>query len=400
MSWRSIPPELGVPTVLAALIDVIGLTVPLDQGGAALSLTTGLTRYLLIAYGLLVLRRRGASRASPLLALGAALQGIAAACALATALISVVLGRGAWVSVFGPLGYVSSGATLGFAVAMIAAARAWRSPLAPIAVLTSLAWHMPRVLAEPVYSRLHGERYFQLFFGLAMLAAQVALLGLFARLEKPEAPADPVGAERGARRAALALALRALLGAASGVVICVLIAGGPAVWVLALGGLLGIAALGVVVSQISGLLAMASARLASLSSPGLYVAGFAALWEVLFNTSVLALQRDRGTTLGAMLVVVVSTVGMVVAGWAVRGVAGLRRDRQLRSAIATRVAWIIALQAVNGLSVGLIYSSPPGHAVALVLLGLAMQTSAIFLLGGLFARVADRIPVNAAADVF
>src|SRR5437868_13730933 len=93
MSWRSIPPELGVPTMMAALVNLVGLAVPFDGGGSALALSTGLTRAILIAYGLLVLRQRAAGRASPLLAVGAALQGVEGAVGLATSVTSFVFGR-------------------------------------------------------------------------------------------------------------------------------------------------------------------------------------------------------------------------------------------------------------------------------------------------------------------
>lgn len=397
MSWRSIPPELGVPTVLAALVDLVGMAVSADQG-LAFSLTTGLTRTLLIAYGLLVLRRRAAGRASPLLALGAALKGIAASVALVTALCFLGAERGEWVAISGTLSYAQSAATVGFAIAMIGAARAWRSPLAPIAIVTSLAWHMPRALGALVDAQLHGRAPFGLLAALAMLAAQVALLGLYARVADPAAPADPIGAERGARRVALVLAVRALLVAASGVVLCVQVAAGWSAWMLVLGVVIGLAALGCVVGEISGLLAMATARLASLSSVGLYIAGFAALWHVLLETSAAAFQGSV-TELQAELGLVVGTAGMAVACWAVRGVAGLRRDRALRSAIANRVAWIIAIQVVNALATGLAYGYR-AQAAGLFLLSLALQISAMFLLSGLLARVADRIQVNAAADVF
>lgn len=399
MSWRAIPPELAVPTVMAALVDVLGLAMPQDQGGPALSLSTGLTRWLLIAYGLLVLRRRRAGRASPMLVAGAALQGVAAAVGLATALSPIVLERRELVSVSGTLSYASSAATVGFAVVMIAATRSWRSPLAPIAILTSLAWHLPRALGELVYSQLSGRWQFQLFFVLAMLAAQVALLGLFARLDDTEASGDPAGAERGARRVALALRLHAALVPGS-IVLGVLIVTWPGVWVGVFGAVLGLAALGIVVGQISGLLAMAGARLASLSSRGLYVAGFCALWEVLLSTSLAIVQRGRGSLGLAVLLTVVGTVGMVFAAAALRGVVGRRHDRELRNAFANRIAWIVALQIMSAVAIGLSQGQRPVSAGVLGVFSLAMQVSAILLLAGLFARIADRIQVTAAADVF
>lgn len=400
MSWRAIPPELGVPTVMAALIDAVGLVMPGAQGPPVLALATGVTRDLLLAYGLLELRRRQSERGSPLLAVGAALQCLVALVSIATTAITVAAARGEQTALWTALSYASSGAGIAFTIAMIAATRAWRSPIGPIALLTSLAWRMPLSLGALVYAQLSGRLQIQLFFLLAMLAAQVALLGLFARLEDAPAPADPARAERGARRVARSLRLRAGLTIAVSVAIGVMVVHGRSVWLLLSVASLGIAALVVIVGQISGLLAMATARLATLSSPALQAAGFAALWEALLNTAVVGLNRGRAATLLAVMQAVVGSVGMGFAAAAIRGVAGLRGDRQLRAAIATRIAWILALQIMDVASVGLIHPRQAASGVLLVAFRQALQLAAILLLAGLYARAAERIPIRAAADVF
>lgn len=400
MSWRTIPPELGVPTVMAALIDVVGLVMPAGQGPPVLALATGVTRDLLLAYGLLELRRRQAQRGAPLLAVGAALQCVVALGSITTTAIAAVSARGEQIAMWTALSYVSSGAGVAFTVAMIAATRAWRSPIGPIALLTSLAWRMPLSLGALVYSHLSSRLQIQLFFLLAMLAAQVALLGLFARLEDAPAPADPARAERGARRVARSLRLRAGLTIAVAATVTAMAVHGRSAWLLLLIGALAIAALLVIAGQIAGLLTMATARLAILASPALHAAGFAALWEALLNTAVLGLNRGRAATALAVMQAVIGAAGMGFAAAAIRGVAGLRRDRELRAAIATRIGWILALQIMNAASIGLIHPRQAASAVLLAAFCQALQLVALLLLAGLYARVAERIPIRAAADVF
>jgi hypothetical protein len=181
---------------------------------------------------------------------------------------------------------VSAVLMLLFTIAMVTAARAWRSWLAPVAIAASLAWGM----AGPVWGLLLSDVFdvemFRAYLSFTALLAQLALLAIYRRLGAAAAasPSDIGRAERGAHRVAWFLRARGALTLAFLIAVALVPAvqaGYRTVLVLVLMAVLGAGGLVAVVCQMSGLLAMAGARVAGLNSGELRVAAFGALWEAL-----------------------------------------------------------------------------------------------------------------------
>jgi hypothetical protein len=395
--WRAIPSELLVPVAMAAVLDVASLLVPNESGGSALSIPTDRAREIVVLLGLLELRRRMTGSTSRLVAVAASLQGATVATLFVGGFAPSVLGRPAAMQLWTASSYVEAVLGLLFMLAIVTAARAWRSWLGPAAIAVSVVWRMPLQFVDSLLQQYMDFATYRVLDVVAMLLAQLALLAICRRLAVEALVPDDLGrAELGARRVAVGLRVRALVGFMQAIAYSVVAAAHEPSSVVAVSAISGIAVLGAVIWQTSGLVAMAGARVAGLSSTALGVAAFATLWEVLLANAIPFFRRGPAVHLFYLIVV---TVGLVVAGRALHKLAARRVDEQLGATITLGIVIVVSLQVLN---VGVLLVGDPARSdlYVLALVTFALQLIAMLVLSIVYARVAKRMQIAATVDVF
>ena len=395
--WQSIPLELRVPVALAAMLDIASQLIPLESGGDAASSATSVCRDLLVLYGMLEVRRRIDRRGSWLLA-GAVIQGVMVANQVASRFLPSVLGRGEMRTYFTASSILSLITAMCFASAMLTAARAWRSWLAPIAIVAVLVSRSP--LGAVIWMTLQiEEAAVRALMLVATLLAQLALLAIYRRLSVAAAPpSDPGRAERGARRAARSLRAGALAMSAYGIAVGVVIAWDAHDWFVPVTAVFGAAALVAVMCQMSGVLGMAAAGVANLSPGELSVAAFGALWQGLLTTGARFAGFASPGTMVPIAALLVGLVFIVIGTNAMRTLAVQRGDTELDRAIGIRVTTVVLLQLASAGALLMLTASSVPWLMALSYL--VFQVSAMVVLGSAYARVAQRMQMVAAVDVF
>src|SRR6185295_5170475 len=173
--WRSVPSELLIPVAMAAALDVASVMLPFEHVGAALSLPTALARDILVMCGLLELRRRTSGSTSRVLRVGALLLGANAAISLAMPFVAAVLEQHTMIDRVTMSAFVSAVLVVAFTIAMIAAARAGRSWLAPVAIAASLVWRMAGPIWELLLSQVCDDAALRPYLVITALLAQLAL---------------------------------------------------------------------------------------------------------------------------------------------------------------------------------------------------------------------------------
>jgi len=402
--WRTIPPELAVPVVLYAAVEVVSAALVALGAAGGTGAASGLANAILVLCGLLELRRRVGSRPSRWLVVAGVLQMAAAATAIANSLIPLVVPRTGVMAVYSVTGSIQFGLTLGFVIALITAVRAWRSVLAPVALVAAFAWRMPPAIAEPALAFLPGLPAVRLYFAAALVVAQLLLLALYGRLGAVAQPRRvPVDAERAARRVASWLRWRVALAALlAGGVAATLVTGAPVAPRELNAGLLLVAG-AAVAGELVGLIGLARARVIGLSPAALYAAAFAALWETIVALLSLYGTSRRGTAVIGLLIFIVGAGCSVWAGQAARRFAVRSGNRALRTAITRRFAALVVLEILRG-ATGLAAPLLPfeGQLLMLVIVGWSTvcQCGAMLALASVFARLAGPLRLAQVVEEF
>jgi len=353
------------------------------------------TRTILVLCGLLELRRRSAGRMATWVTVAAGFQAIAVAALLASQFVLPLGGRDFVLDWARIDGLTSLGSSIGLAVALSAAAGAWRSVLGPLVVITAF-------FAQGAVTGLGPNNAFSMFLAIAVAAHTAVVLLICRRLGTAVQPSpDLARAIRGARRAVISLRIR--IGLA--VIDTGLVIAGIGVGTTLVSTAFYLSAVAVIAGVISGLLGLARSNLPRLSPVALCIAAFGVLYGSLAGgfevyTVYRKARSDFDPNVWTMIGMLVSVTCLVAGLWAIREyVLGLRDDR-LRRVLSNRVAWFIML-AMTSLACFLL-DRPVTHAgrVEFVLFELATQVGALFVLASIFARTAARMKLAGGTDVF
>src|SRR5262249_6587340 len=137
---------------------------------------------------------------------------------------------------------------------------------------------------------------------------------------------------------------------------------------------------------------------ADLTSGELRVAAFGALWEGPIRVGGRYADWGAHWPVFVMLVAIVGTICMIVGVNATRTLATQRGDVQLAKTIADRITVIAMMQVVGIAALWMTTVDIP--LIALALAYPVLQLATMLVLAGVYARVAHRIRMAAAVDVF
>jgi hypothetical protein len=383
-----------VPILLAGGVQVAAFLMDLGSTSNRLTYAAASTRTILVLCGLLELRRRSTGRVATWVTVAAGFQAIAVAELLASQFVLPLGGRD-FLFDWAPIdGLTSLGSSIGLAVALSAAAGAWRSVLGPLVVITAF-------FSQGAVTGLGPDHVFSMYLAIIVAVHTAMVLLICRRLGTAvQLPPDPARAIRGARRAVISLRIRIGLGVIeTGLVVAGVRVGMPVSIVFYL------SAIAVIAGVISGLLGLARSNLPRLSRVALCIAAFGALYgSFAGGFEVYAVYRKARSgfdpNVWAMIGMLVSVSCLVVGLWAIREyVLGLRDDR-LRKILSNRVAWFIGLGMTS--IACFLMNRPVTYAdrVEFALVELATQAGAMFVLASIFARAAARMKLAAATDVF
>jgi hypothetical protein len=390
-----------------AVVEIISATLAAVGVGGPPGIASGSACAILVLCGLLELRRRVDPRTSRWLVVGGALQLAAATTAVANFVLQLVVPRSGWTTLYQVTIGIQLGCTLCFVIALITAARAWRSALAPVALVAALAWRTPLAIALSALGVPFGTASIRLSSATALVVTQLLLLALYGRLGAAAAPPTArVDAERAARRVASWLYWRVALAAVLGGLVTASMIEDSQLMPREI--YVGIAQLvaAAVVGELVGLVGLARARIAGLSPAALCAVAFVALWEVLVAVAAPFSGPTRGVPT-ALLGLTVWFIGACCVVWvavAARRFAVRSGDRALRAALSRRIAGLVVFELLrNAAPLGAPLFQPEVHwfGPALAAWGVVVKGGAMLVLASVFAclaRALRRAQVAAESD--
>ena len=398
-----------VPTVFGAAVRiVVPLIVPLIPFAKypwAVVLPLMIAQAILVLLGLLELRRRLTGTASRWVAIGAGMQALTVTLLIAPLIASGLAGaRGGWWLAMAPTGTLV--VAVGFAVVLGFAARAWRSVLGPLVIVTALLGHAQQFVLPALVDAFGSQALIGGYVLLVLLVHTAGMLAIYRRLgAATQSSPDPARAERGARRMVIAQWLG--IGIAVALVVAAIVVdllGEPSLEDLA-AVISMLSTIAVSAIAVSGLLGLARADLAGLSARALCTAAVGVLWGGLArNSSIFVAYRawSSGSTVDASMIggIAVSLLCVVAGAAAIRGYVARRGDRQASHAMARRLALIVALDIAYLACFAIARPTSGSEVVTMVALTLALQSGAALALASMFARLGRRVAIAAAVDAF
>jgi hypothetical protein len=383
--WRAIPPELGVPIAMTAVITACVRVIDHPMGYAFIGWPARWASSVLVLCGLRELRRRvpGARTALTVAVVAKTLTVCVQGSSFASPAVAPTLMRD-WAWVVELLLPVAAAVVV---IALITAARCWRSwPTLALLVTLPLAEGV-LVLLRPLVDLFGTGTAFALAISLAVVVHAGALLAVVARLGTAGEP-DLARAVAAARRARWSWRIRAGVFAIA------------ALWLLALDAteLLGLGLFVLIVQNglfASAMLGLGRARIAGLHGTALAAAAYGAVWATAFASSLFWIVRGRIDGLPIAPAGTVPLVSLIVAGWVVRTYVAQGGDRARDLAVLRRLAGlIVAAAAVMALG-----SLGEGSYAALVALPFA-ELAAALALASLYRILTERLALAEATDAF